>query len=160
MDTSPTAIYTLSLHDALPIWSFVGLHVLGGVSRNSSACFIVKARAVHADEETGVAIHFYDAFDTALVESDVLPGGQGHEAVWQKRDGVDTRLELPLFPAIVVLRGRELERFQGLGPREDFIAQFARKKPGQNRMVRLANQDKMITVLLNDHGAALVRSDA
>jgi hypothetical protein len=53
-----------------------------------------------------------------------------------------------------------LERFQGLGPREDFIAQFARKKPGQNRMVRLANQDKMIAVLLNDHGAALVRSEA
>jgi len=27
-------------------------------------------------------------------------------------------------------------------------------------MVRLANQDKMIAVLLNDHGAALVRSEA
>jgi len=34
------------------------------------------------------------------------------------------------------------------------------KKPGQNRVVRLANQDKMIAVLLNDHGAALISSEA
>ncbi len=96
---------------------------------------------MQADEETGVAVHFYNTFDSPLVEIDVLLSGQGHEAVRQKRDGVDARLELPLVPAIVVLRGSELERFQRLGPGEVFIAELARKIARQDRMVRLANQD-------------------
>jgi len=57
--------------------SFVCFHVFGGESRNGGARFIVKARAVQADEETGVAIHLYNAFDTAPVEIDVLPGWAG-----------------------------------------------------------------------------------
>ena len=138
----------------------MSLHGLGGESRHRGACSIIQARAVQADKQTGVAVHFYNAFDSPVVEINVLLRGQGHEAVGQKADGVDARLELPLVPAIVVLRGSELERFQRLGPRETFIAQFARKIPRQNRVVRLANQDQMITVLLNDHGAALVSSDA
>src|SRR5260370_10843802 len=137
----------------------MGLHVLGGKSRHGGARSIVKARAVHADEETGVAVHFYNAFDAPLVEIDMLLSGQGHEAVGQKRDGVDARLEFPLVPAIIMLRGGELERFPRFGADEDFIACFARKIARQNGMVRLANQDKMIALLLNDHGAALVRSD-
>src|SRR5260370_5509733 len=135
-----------------------GLHVLSGKPRHGGAGSIVKAGAVHAHEEAGVAVHFDNTIDSPLIEIDVLQSGKGHKAVRQERDGVDARLEFRLVPAIVVLRGSELERFPRLGPGEVFIPGFARKKPRQNRMVRLANQDQMIALLLNDHGAALVRS--
>jgi hypothetical protein len=69
------------------------------------------------------------------------------------------RLELPLVPSIVVLHGGKSNGFLWLGPREVLVAQFASKISRQNRMVRLANQDKMIAAFLNDHFAALIRSD-
>ena len=113
---------------------------------------------MHADEEPGVAVHFYNAFDSPLVKVDVLRSGQRHEAVRQKSDRVDARLDFPFVPTVVVFCGGELERFQRFGTSEVFIACFARKIPRQDRVIRLANHDQMIAVLLNDHSAALVRS--
>ncbi len=139
--------------------SFLGLHVLGGKPRHSGARFVIESRTVQADEETRVAVHFYDAFDSTLVEIHVLYRGQGHEAVGQKRDRIDARLEFPLVPAIVVFGGGEQEGIERLGANEVLVASFARKIAGQDGMIRLANQNKMIAVLLDDHGAALVRSD-
>src|SRR5258708_15215156 len=69
-------------------------------------------------------------------------------------------MELPLVPCVVVLRGRKPNGFLRFGPREVFVSQFARKISRQDRMVRLANQDKMIAVLLNDHFAALIAATA
>ena len=77
---------------------------------------------MHADEESGVAIYFYNAFDSALVEIHVLRSGQRHKAVRQECDWVDARLEFPLVPAIVVFRGSELERIKRLGAGKVFVA--------------------------------------
>src|SRR5206468_10865513 len=47
---------------------------------------------------------------------------------------------------------------KGLGSRRSLVACCARRIPRLNRVVRLANHDQMIGLLLNDHAAALIRS--
>src|SRR5580700_5704166 len=57
-----------------------------------------------------------------------------------------------------MLRGCQAKRFKGLGTAEEVVAQRARKKSRQHGMVGLPNQDELIAVHLNNHGAALFRS--
>jgi hypothetical protein len=56
--------------------------------------------------------------------------------------------------------GGETERFKRFRAAKHLIAQRARKEPGQHGVVGLSNQDELITVVLNDHDAALFRSGA
>jgi hypothetical protein len=55
---------------------------------------------------------------------------------------------------------REQEGFLRLGWQKLLIPQLARKMACQDSMIRLADQNKMIALFLNDHGAALFRSVA
>src|SRR3712207_7487356 len=54
-DTATTEIYTLSLHDALPI--FARLRLLGWVRRRSRQCLPRVRRSAHCDEDRRGAQH-------------------------------------------------------------------------------------------------------
>ena len=88
---------------------FLRFYILRRKSRHGGTRPIVQSRAVHADEQAGVTVHFYNAFDAPLIEVDVLLRWHRHEAVRQEGDGIDARLEFPLVPPIVVLGGGKLE---------------------------------------------------
>jgi len=70
---------------------------------------------VHADEKTGVAVDFYYALDSPLVEIDVLMRGQGHKAVGKKVTGSMRGWSSHSFQPLSLLGGGELEDSMGSG---------------------------------------------
>src|ERR1700719_2734442 len=61
------------------------------------------------------------------------------------------RLQLPLSPAIVVFRRGEshgLKRFRAF---EKFVSPFSRKKTRQECVIRLADQNELVALFLNNH---------
>src|SRR5258708_2992716 len=88
----------------------------------------------------------------------MLLSGNGREAVRQACLEVQARLQFPLAPSIIVLSGGKAEGRERLGPCELRVPPFTGEKTRQDPMIRLADQNELIALLLNDHGAALARS--
>jgi len=118
----------------------------------------LKARAMHADEETGAAVHFYNAFDSPLVEIDVLLVGSDMNCT-AEREGSMRGWSSHSFSRCRVPR-RRVGTIPAARAGQRFHFPFARKIPRQNRMVRLRIRGSNDRPALNDHGAALIRSDA
>jgi hypothetical protein len=57
-----------------------------------------------------------------------------------------------------VLRCRQAKRLEGFWPVKHIVSEGACEKSGQHRMIGLPDQDQLVALLLNDHGAALFRS--
>ena len=58
-----------------------------------------------------------------------------------------------------MLGGGQTKGIVGLGADEILVAPLARKKPRENGVVGLANDDELIALFLNDHAAALESSE-
>src|SRR5262249_50289810 len=118
---------TKRLQEIIDDLQLVGSHVLCGKSRHGRARTVVKRKAMQTNEQPGIMVDFYHALDPALIKLDVMPRGNGHEAIRQKCDGIDLRKEFPLVPTVIVLGGREDEGILQRGRSEHLIAQFASK---------------------------------
>src|SRR5260370_19077924 len=84
--------------------------------------------------------------------------GDRHETIGQTRFRFYLRPQLPVRPAVIVLAGRQTQRFESPRPPEKLVAPLARKKTGKHRVIRLPDQNKLVALLLNNHCAALIRS--
>ena len=58
-----------------------------------------------------------------------------------------------------MLSSSEAKGFKGFRAREFVITPMTGKKTGQDRVIGLAYDDKVVALFLNDHRAALERSD-
>jgi hypothetical protein len=108
---------------------------------------------MEAHEQGGVAVDFDQAFDSLFVERYVVLRGDGHEGVGNARFRIKLGRDLPFRPSIVVLACRETKRFEHLGAFEKFVAPFARKETGEHCVVRLADHQQVVAVVLKNHWA-------
>ena len=92
-----------------------------------------------------------DAVDAALIESNVVFGGDGHEGVGRKGFGIDAGGQFPLLPAVIVFGGGETKGRKGFGAGEDFVAPFASKETTEKGVIGLPNHDHWFALLLQDH---------
>ena len=101
----------------------------------------------------GIVIDFEDAIDAALVQGNMLFGGNGHETVGNKGSRVHARGKLPFLPTVIVLRSRQTEGVKRFGAREGVVAPFAGKEAGKKGVIGLANHDDGIVLLENQESA-------
>src|ERR1700722_15515967 len=104
---------------------------------------------MHAHKQSSIVVYSDHAFDTSLIERDVLLSRDRHEVIRRECLGIDLRQQFPFAPAVIMLGGRQTEGFKWLRAAEDFVAEVARKKACQHGMVSLPHQDELVALLLN-----------
>ena len=103
------------------------------------------------DQQSGIQIDFHHAINPPLVESDMLFGGNSHEIVRRECFGIDPGTEFPFLPAIVVFGGGQAKRRERLWFGKFLVSPFAGEEATQERVIRLANDNHQIILLLNNH---------
>src|SRR5277367_133162 len=138
----------------------MGFDVLRRESWHRGPRPVVEPGTVHTDEQSRVTVSANHSFNSALIKRNVIFRRNRHEVVRRESLRIDLRQQFPLVPAVVVLSRSQTKRLEGLGPAKEPVTHRPRKKPRQHGMVRLPNQDELVALLLNNHGAALFRSGA
>src|SRR3712207_8943440 len=93
-DTATTEIYTLSLHDALPIWSLVGLAVVDTKSGLGSSAFSLTTTYWFQGRILPIFGGSASGSATSLSGSTVVPRSEEHTSELQSRQYLVCRLLL------------------------------------------------------------------
>src|SRR5271154_4370204 len=102
-------------------------------------------------QQSRIKVRFHRPLNALLIERDVLLRRNRHKRVRHERLRVHARLQFPFLPAVVVLRGSQTKGLKRLRLRKHGVAPFPRKKPTQERMVRLTYHYNWIALLLKNH---------